>query len=352
MTNHPHETPECCAHDGKKKTPWYRSGLFVISAVTAALYGASAYFPLLAPFKESLIDYFRMIGGPVALGFILGGLVDYYVPKEYISKYLARRDKRTVFYAAGLGFLMSACSHGILALAIELHKKGASGPAVVSFLLASPWANLPITILLIGFFGAKGCLIILAALLVAVLTGLLFQFLDSRGWIEKNRHSVLSARDFSIRKDITARWGRYSFSAQGLVRDAAGIGRGIYDLVQMVLWWVLLGVLLASLASAFVPPHFFHRFFGPTLGGLAATLLAATILEVCSEGTSPLAFEIYKQTGAFGNAFAFLMGGVVTDYTEIGLIWQRLGRRTALWMLVISIPQVLALGWLFNTFLS
>jgi len=34
------------------------------------------------------------------------------------------------------------------------------------------------------------------------------------------------------------------------------------------------------------------------------TLIVATIMEVCSEGTAPLAFELYRQTGAFGNAFA------------------------------------------------
>jgi hypothetical protein len=78
------------------------------------------------------------------------------------------------------------------------------------------------------------------------------------------------------------------------------------------------------------------------------TMGVATILEVCSEGTSPLAFTIYQQTGAFGNAFAFLMGGVVTDVTEIGLVWKNLGPRTALWMLAISLPQVVALGWLLN----
>ena len=80
------------------------------------------------------------------------------------------------------------------------------------------------------------------------------------------------------------------------------------------------------------------------------TLGLATILEVCSEGTSPLAFTIYRETGAFGNAFVFLMGGVVTDFSEIGLVWKNLGHRTTLWMVAISLPQVILLGWMFNKF--
>ena len=342
----------CChppeAH-GKKK-PWFQNLLFLSVLATLLLLGASFIFPFLESFRHSLLGYLKMMGRPVALGFLAGGLVDYFVPGEYVSKILASRNKRTVFYAAGLGFLMSACSHGILALSMELHKKGASGPAVVSFLLASPWANLPITFLLIGFFGWRGALIILTALVVAVITGLIFQGLDRKGWIERNQNTIAVDSAFSIRRDIAKRLREITFSFSGFIRMIQGIGRGMAGLAQMVLGWVLVGILLASFAGAFIPPHIFHRFFGPTFTGLLVTMALATLLEVCSEGTSPLAFEIYKQTGAFGNAFAFLMGGVVTDYTEIGLVWINLGKRTALWMLAVTLPQVLLLGWLFNLF--
>src|SRR3989338_3277451 len=127
-----------------------------------------------------------------------------------------------------------------------------------------------------------------------------------------------------------------------------GIVRGITGLLNMVFWWVLLWMVIASFAGAYVPQDIFHRYFGPSPAGLLVTLLAATVIEVCAEGTAPLAFELYRQTGAFGNAFAFLMGGVVTDYTEIGLIWYNLGKRTALWMIAVTLPQVLLLGWILN----
>lgn len=285
---------------------------------------------------------------PVFFGFFAGGFIDHYVPQTYIIKFLAAHRRRTVFYAASLGLLASACSHGILALSMELHKKGAPGPAVVSFLLASPWANLPITFLLIGFFGWKGVLIIFGALFVSMSTGLMLQILDQKGMIEKNRHALEVDGNFSVLEDFRKRWKAYRWNWKQLKVDIAGISRGALDLIEMVMGWILIGMILASLVSAFVPTHLFHRFLGPSLGGLLGTLLVATILEVCSEGTSPLAFEIYRQTGAFGNAFAFLMGGVVTDYTEIGLLWTNLGRRTALWTLGIALPQVLVLGWFFN----
>ena len=91
---------------------------------------------------------------------------------------------------------------------------------------------------------------------------------------------------------------------------------------------------------------------GLTLGiiaGLLVTLVLATIIEICSEGSAPMSFEIFRQTGALGNSFVFLMAGVVTDYTEIGLIWHNVGRKTAIWLPLISVPQVIVLGIIANS---
>ena len=345
----PNEEVVCghCETHGKKK-PWYRSGLFLVSVLTLLLLGASFFFPALEGFRASFTHYARMILLPVAIGFLLGGLIDYYVAEEYISKHLAIPKKRTIFFSVGLGFLMSACCHGILAISMEVYKKGASGPAVVSFLLASPWANLPITVLLFGLFGVKALLIVGGALLIALVTGLILQALQHYGQIETNPNSLAVEEDFSIRKDVARRFQNYRFTRETLAQDIRGVWQGVAGLADMVLVWILVGMTLASLISAFVPSHIFHQYLGPTILGLFMTLGMATLIEVCSQGTAPLAFEIYRQTHAFGNAFAFLMAGVVTNFTEIALVWKNIGRRTAIWMVTLTLPQVILLGWILN----
>lgn len=92
-------------------------------------------------------------------------------------------------------------------------------------------------------------------------------------------------------------------------------------------------------------------FFGANLLGLVVTLVFATVIEVCSEGSAPMAFEIFRQTGALGNSFVFLMAGVATDYTEIGLLWSNVGKKTAIWLPIVTVPQVLILGYIANAFL-
>ncbi len=344
--------PSCTV---QSKTPWYKQRLFLITIITIIVVSLGFFIPLLYPFTLAFLDYLKLIWWAILLGFLIGGIIDYFIPRTYIEKYLSRHRKRTILYSIVFGFLMSACSHGILAIAIELYKKGANTSSVIAFLLASPWANLPITVLLFGFFGLRAIFIVLTAILVAFITGFIYLELEKKGMIEC-RHCKMGEdkpvhHDFSITKDIRKRWQDFSFTSSNLKEAIIGTIKGSWALTKMVFWWLLIGMLMAAFARAYIPEHLFMTYMGPSILGLAVTLLFATIIEVCSEGSSPLAFEIFNRTGAFGNSFIFLMAGVATDYTEIGLIWHNIGKKAALWLPLITVPQLLIFGYLFNLFL-
>ena len=344
--------PSCAIKVG---TPWYKEKLFITILVTLILLAIGYFLDPQKRFFYAFKDYFLLIWWAILIGFLIGGIIDYFVPRAYIEKYLSRHQKRTIVYSIIFGFLMSACSHGILAIAIELYKKGASTSSVVAFLLASPWANLPITFLLFGFFGVKAVYIIISALIIAFITGLIFQRLERKGWVECDKcklgedNAILT--DFSIINDIKRRIKQYKFTAKNNIKAIKGTLSGSWALTRMVMWWLIIGMIMAALARGFVPHHLFEQYMGPTILGLLVTLFFATIIEVCSEGSSPLAFEIYNQTGAFGNSFVFLLSGVATDVTEIGLIWHNIGKKAAIWLPIITVPQVIILGYLFNLFL-
>jgi uncharacterized membrane protein YraQ (UPF0718 family) len=328
-----------CCHSAPKKDeipPVNRRLLFVGAIFFGVL--LLSFLPLFAPLNDSLLQYLGIVWWAVLLGLVLGGVIDYFVPDGFVVRLLGGRSRLTLINAVLAGFLMSACSHGILAIAIQLYKKGAGVPAVITFLLASPWANLPMTVLLFGFFGVQALLFVGGAMLVALITGLVFTVLDQLRWIEGPASDVDAA-------DVS--WDRVTnFDAK---KSARGVLIGSISLANMVLWWILIGVLAAALIGAYVPEHLFMEYLGPNLAGMLVTLLFATILEVCSEGTSPIAFEIFNKTAALGNPFVFLMAGVATDYTEIGLLWSNIGKRTAIWLPVVTVPQILLLGMWFNT---
>ena len=327
---------------------WWRSQALWGVALVAAVLLIGQVWPAAHETSAMLWAYLVKSGWAVALGLVLGGLVDHYVPKEYISAWFAGQHQRTILTAAGLGFLASSCSHGCLALSIELFRKGASVPAVVTFLLASPWASLSLTLLLVSLMGSAGLLIVILALVVAVVTGLIFQRLERRGMLDRNPHQVPVVEGFSIWQDLGRRFRQRRWTRDEWIEDLRGVGRGAWGLAHMVVFWVAMGFTLSAVLGTVVPHGWWHRWVGPNALGLLITLGIATAVEVCSEGTAPLALELYRQSGALGNAFAFLMGGVVTDFTELSILWSNVGRRTVFWVLVVTLPQVLVVGYLLN----
>ena len=129
-----------------------------------------------------------------------------------------------------------------------------------------------------------------------------------------------------------------------------GISKGSWALMKMVLWWFVIAMVLSSYIGAFVPHGFLSNILGQVFLGLLTTLAATSVIEICSEGSSILAFELYKQTGSIANVFVFLLAGVATDYTEIGLIWTTIGKRTAILLPLLSVPIIMAMGYLLLLF--
>ena len=120
---------------------------------------------------------------------------------------------------------------------------------------------------------------------------------------------------------------------------------------RVVIRWSMIGLILAGLIRALVPEEAFATWFGATLGGLWLTLLATTVIEVCSEGSTPIAADLLNRAGAPGNAFTFLMAGVATDYTEVMSIRETTKSwRIALFLPLVAVPQIMLIGAVLNRF--
>lgn len=341
--------PEHChTYAPEPSRPWWKDRVLWALALVAATLSLGRFFRTAQPVSEALWNYLAQAGWAVMAGLLIGGAIEHFVPKEYISRWLTGRGRRTILTSAGLGFLASSCSHGCLALSIELYRKGASVPAVITFLLASPWASLSLTLLIVSLMGGQGLLIVGTALGVAIVSGSAFQWLEAHGHVPGNPNTVQMKPDFSIWNDFRQRFRQRSWNFGTLSEDLKGVAQGSWGLAQMVLFWVALGFVLSAVFGTVIPHGWWARFLGPTVLGLLWTLGIATVFEVCSEGTAPVAVELYRQTGALGNAFGFLMAGVVTDFTELSVVWANLGKKVVGWLLLVTLPQVFLLGMAMN----
>lgn len=327
----------CCT---TKKNKWYREPLFLVLIFITVLSLSNILLTNLGIkfLNPALVKFWTYVGQTwwaILLGILIGGLIDLFVPQELMVK-LLNGGRKSVILAVFLGFLASACSHGILAIAVSLFKKGASTASTLAFLLAAPWANIAITILLFSLFGLKALFIVIGALLIAIISGLVFQILEEKGIIESNKNVETKNID------------KIKWEKRGLTESITFLANSSFTLLRTVMWWVLFGFILASFLGAYLPDMIFTNYFGPTLLGLMASLILASLMEICSEGTAPMAFELFKKTGAFGNSFVFLQAGVVTDFTEIGIIATNIGKRAAIAMVTVCVPLVIIGGILLN----
>jgi len=231
---------------------------------------------------------------------------------------------------------------------MQLYQRGASLGQVMAFLIASPWNSLSLTIILIALIGLPWTLaFIVLSMVIAVISGAIFDRLVQRGTLPDNPHRQELPENYKFWPELRSYMSSvdWSFSVFGNVLWDGLKGS------RMVLRWLLFGILLATLLRSFVALEDFQAWFGPTALGLLVTLVAATIIEVCSEGSTPIAADLMTRANAPGNSFAFMMTGVSTDYTEVMVIKDTMSSwKIALFLPLVTVPQVVVIAMVLNNF--
>ncbi|WP_075186335.1 permease [Teredinibacter haidensis] len=301
---------------------------------------------MLGHLGHAIFELINTMAWGAALGIFMVALLCK-VPRELVMSLLGTHGGlKGMLRATGAGLLLDLCSHGILMVGAKLYERGASTGQVMAFLIASPWNSFSLTLILIAMIGLGWTLtFIVASALVAIVTGLVFDALVARGNLPANPNTEALPDNFEFWPTAIEALKQGSYNHRSLWQFFVD---GVRE-SRMVLRWLLFGVLLAAAIRTFVPPDYFGNYFGPTAVGLAVTLLVATVLEVCSEGSAPIAADIFNRAVAPGNSFAFLMTGVSTDYTEIMVLKDTTRSwKLALFLPLITVPQVVVIALALN----
>lgn len=353
-TPHKAQSGGCCGQRSQKKKPDWILRICAPVVIVGYLgyllisfhgdWQANWLEPLHSFFHTSYEMVNAMWWGVISASIFVGLLGR--IPRELILSLLGRPgSKRGIVRATLAGLLLDLCNHGILILAMKLYERGASIGQVMAFLIASPWNSLTLTLILVGLIGLPWTLLfILGSLVIAWLSGWVFDRLVERNHLPQNpNHIEFVKRPFW--SGLKQAWKQEDWSARAVI---AMVWQGFKE-SKSVLRWIVFGIVMIALIRTFVPADSFSVWFGASASGLLLTLLAATVIEVCSEGSSPIAADLVNRASAPGNAFSFLMAGAATDYTEIMAV-QNTTRSwaIALALPLITVPQVLLIGWLMN----
>jgi uncharacterized membrane protein YraQ (UPF0718 family) len=335
----------CCAP--RRKIDWllWISMLLVIAGLTGHLLGLTgpAWWQTFSHATAEFMakSWWGILAGILAVG-IIGRL-----PQTLVSGLLGKGGTfGGILRATFAGVLLDLCNHGILMIGSQLYRRGASLGQTLAFLVASPWNSFSLTLMLAALIGWKWMLTFTAvSMVIGIITGWIADLLVNRGKLPENPNTRDLPDDFRFGpafKEALVSLKPNAANVTGVVK--AGLADS-----RMILRWIFFGVVMAAAIRAFVPDSYFAGFFGPTIVGLLLTLLATTLIEVCTEGSSPIAADLLTRAAAPGNAFVFLMAGASTDYTEMLVLRETTGSwKAALAVPLITIPQVLLIGWLMN----
>lgn len=337
----------CCG--GGRRADW-------LLRVSAGLFGFGLLLDYLTPetvplrvFGESCHHLLVQTWWGIALGIVSVAVMGR-VPREVVAKLLGKGGSWSgLLRAVGAGVALDLCNHGILMVGMGLYRRGASLGQTLAFLIASPWNSLSLTLILGGLigWGWTACFLALSVV-IALVTGWCAERLVESGRLPANPNSVSLPDGYRVGPALREAL-RSLKPGGGNLRNL--IGEGIAG-SRMILRWILFGFVLTGLIRAFVPETLFQHAFGPTLAGMGLTLVFTTLLEVCSEGSSPVAADLLNRAQAPGNAFVFLMAGAATDYTEVLSLRETTRSWKAAFALpLLTTPQVILVAWLIQSWI-
>lgn len=346
-TETPKEISASCCEPEQNRIDWFLWSCLSLTIIFYLIgFMITGHGDWVSIIGHSVQDLINTMWWSVLLAIVFVGMLSK-VPQHFVMSILGKGGTVKGLWRATLaGVLLDLCSHGILMVGMQLRKKGASLGQVMAFLIASPWNSLSLTFIMFALIGLGWTLAFIAlSMLLAITTGWMFDRLEKNGTLPTQNIATELPENFkfwpSAKEELKQiKWTR-EFNMDILKQGLAGS--------KMVIRWLLFGVLLASAIRAFVSLEDFQEYFGPTFLGLMATLLAATIIEVCSEGSTPIAADLLNRANAPGNGFAFLMTGVATDYTEVMVIKDTMKSwKIALFLPLLTVPQVIVVAMMLN----
>ncbi|MDT4923071.1 MAG: uncharacterized protein QOG01_784 [Pseudonocardiales bacterium] len=274
------------------------------------------------------------------LGFTLSAVIEALVRKSTIARLLPDDRPRSLVTAAALGAASSSCSYAAVALARSLVRKGADFTAAMAFQFAS--TNLVIELglilaLLMGwqftaaeFVGGPFMIVVLALVLRRVLTPRLLD--EARAQADR---AVAGSMEGHAAMDMSV-----GGSGSLLTRLASpdGFTSVAHNFVMewaAVLRDIVIGLLIAGAAAAWIPDSFWQKLFftqDPTLAKVWGPLIGPLVAVgafVCSIGNVPLAAVLWNGGISFGGVVAFIFADLII--VPIIIIYAKYyGRRMAL----------------------
>lgn len=269
------------------------------------------------------------------LGTLASGLVEMFLDRDQMSKWISHRPIPAAVAGALMGMVFPVCECGVVPLTRRLFHKGLPLSAGIAFLLAAPVLN-PIVILsTAAAFGWKAMLFwrVGLSLVIAVVVGLVFS-------VEKDVSNVL-------RPVLDMAHDHHHEESKSFAEKIRAAFVITADEFFEMGRYLIVGALLAAGLQTFIPQSILLTIgSGPVLSVLVMLGLAI-LLSICSTVDAFVALG-FVGTFSFGSVLSFLVFGPMVDIKSIIMYAQVFKKRSVAYLVLIPFVMSLLAGIIFN----
>ncbi len=295
------------------------------------------------------------------LGLLIAGLMKSWVPTQILSQHLGE-GKLAIIKAAIIGAPLPLCSCGVIPVATELRRSGASAPATSAFLVATPETGVDSVSVSYALLGPIFAIYRpITAILSAIVTGLLVTTLKKEVTpvsAPKSEESSsccasqkVSESDQEEKKSSCCNTAPNDSSKKTttfLNKTSSGIHYAATKLIDDLILWLLVGLIFATLIKTFLPASFLLS-YGSGLGAMLVMILISIPMYICATASTPVAAGFIMAGISPGTALVFMMAGPATNISTLGVIRNEMGSGVLIrYLLGISLSAIsfgLLLDW-------
>jgi uncharacterized membrane protein YraQ (UPF0718 family) len=323
---------------------------------------------LLLSFVNNFIELSAEASPWLLLGLLIAGLMKAWVPTEILSKHLGK-GKSAIIKAAFIGAPLPLCSCGVIPVAAELRRSGASAPATASFLVATPETGIDSVSVSYALLGPIFAVYRpFAAILSAIITGLLVSTVRDKdikkpnieskentssccASVPKEEKPITSSccnnhksappsseittpeassccskgATLSTTKTAFANEPDKHFLSQGFVeKTKTGVYYAATKLIDDIIVWLAIGLIFASMVRTFLPEDFLLS-YGSGLPAMLLMIAISVPMYICATASTPIAAGFILAGLSPGTALVFMMAGPATNISTLGVIKKEMG---------------------------
>ncbi|MCP4251949.1 MAG: SO_0444 family Cu/Zn efflux transporter [Candidatus Scalindua sp.] len=305
---------------------------------------------LIKLFYCGIWEIFQLLAPFMLIGLLLAGMLHILIPRHLIQRLMGGRGLLSVITSAAIGIPLPICSCAVVPVSIELRRKGASKPSIMSFLITTPESGSDSILITWGLLGpfmaiARPIASFFSALLAGFFAIVLLNNSDEKDSVKRD--------DIGCADNCNSGQEYESFENE---EGHAGIFQSIkriwsYAFIKMadeIVFSLLVGLLLAGLIIVAFPDNL--AMYGLEKGILPMLImLAASVpLYMCASASTPIAAALIVKGISPGAAMVFLLAGPATNVTTIVMLTRQFGGKFVRVYLACIITGALVSGFVFD----